>query len=213
MKNQFIFFNLLIINLSMSSLVLSQTEKGQFLIGGQYSLNFSSNSSTVKGSNNSYVSGKTRSLQLAPQVGYFVIRNGSLGLEFRYNFEKEIGQAIQGADNYNYTRSYSFVPFVRYYIGRGRIKPYLHADIGPGWRKTGMKNTIMAEFTQKSKLLFYELRGGLGIFVNKYISFDIGIGYESTTIFYSQPLVNGTQDKWKVLQNGLGSTIGLVVCL
>lgn len=211
MKNITRFIKLQIILLSITSTLLAQTEQKQFLLGGQYGLNFSSNTTTVNFSNNSYTGGKSRSLEIAPQVGYFILHNSAVGLEFLYNYNKEIGQETQGYASYNFTRSYSFIPFLRYYFGSKKIKPYLHAGAGPGWRKTGSKNYNFPENTQKTKLLFYELKGGLALFFNEHISFDFGIGYESTKTLFKEPLESGSFDEWNIVKKGINSTIGIVV--
>ena len=213
MKYSLILFKIVII-LSISQFsILAQTKQKQFLVGGQYSLDFSSNKSTFNGSNNSYESGKSRSLQIAPQVGYFFLRNTAVGLEFLYHFEKEFGQEYLGYANYNYEKSFSIIPFLRYYFGHGILKPYLHTGIGPGWVKTGSKNYNFPEFTQKSKILFYELRGGLGIFINEHISFDIGVGYEFTKQFYKESMIDGSYDEWNTIRKGIGTTVGIVICI
>lgn len=206
--------NLLVaIFISLSSIALAQTEKKQFLIGGQYGLNFSTNTTTFNGNDNSFVKGKMRSLKIMPQVGYFFLNNTAIGLEPLYSFEKNIGQENQGYADYDYIRSFSIIPFLRYYVGHGKFKPYLHAGVGPGWRKTGSKNYNFPEATQKSGVFFYELRGGLALFINDHISFDFGMGYESTKIIYKEPMSDGSSDKWNTLQKGINSTIGIVVCI
>jgi len=211
MKNITFFVKLLIILLGITSTLQAQTEQKQFLLGGQYGLNYSSNTTTFNFSNNSYVGGKSRSLGITPQIGYFIFHNSAIGLEFRYNYDKEFGQESQGYSPYNFTRSYSFIPFLRYYFGSKKIKPYLHAGVGPGWQKTGSKNYQFPESTQKTKLFFYELKGGLAVFFNEHISFDFGVGYESTKTLYKESMQSGSSDEWNVVKKGINSTIGIVV--
>ena len=204
---------LLIVSCGLTNLTIAQTKQNQFLVGGQYSLNYSSNTSTFNGSNNSFESGKSRSFQITPQVGYFIFNHAAAGIEFIYRYNKEYGQEIQGVSNYDFTKNLLLIPFFRYYFGNGKVMPYLHTGIGPGWQKTGSKNYSFPETTQKTKLLFYELRGGLAFFINQSVSFDFGIGYESQKTLFNEPMVEGPSDKWNTLEKGIKSTLGIVVSI
>lgn len=202
-----------IIFLSPFNPLRAQTEKKQFLIGGQYGLDFSSNKTTFNGSDNSYEQGKSRILGITPQVGYFFLRNTAAGLEVRYLYQKEFGQDYQDYDNYMYERSFAVTPFLRHYFGQGKIKPYLHTSIGPGWRKTGYKIYNFTEYNQDSKILFFQMKGGVAFFINDHISFDFGFGYESTKTYYKESLTDGSSDKWNTVAKGIKTSAGVVAFL
>jgi hypothetical protein len=201
-----ILFCLVIIFPVISLTAWSQTGKGKFLLGGQFDLNFSS--VTMPDIPNSSTGSKTRIIGIAPQLGYFILDNLPVGLEALYNSKKSTDDA-----GYKFSRTLSVVPFIRYYIGKGKIKPYIHAGIGPGISKTGSKSGNFPELTQSSKLLTREIRGGFEILVNKSVGFDFGFGYNSTTTYYKEPMVNGTFDEWKNVSKGTAGSIAVVIYL
>ena len=128
---------------------------------------------------------------------------------------------IQYNHNYNeyingstyYSTSFAGVPFLRYYFGGAKIKPYLHGGIGPGWQQDKTKDNSIITFKTKYSLLVFILSAGLGVFLNEHISFDFGFGYHSTTEFHKEPMESGTYDKWRVIKNGTGATIGFMLYL
>jgi outer membrane protein len=208
MKKSILKCSAIIICLCSSFNAYSQTDKGKLLVGGQYGLNFSSYTSTFKGVNNSFENGKYRTLEISPQVGYFIFKNVPVGIDLIYNHSKT---TLQSSDSRS--SSLALMPFVRYYFGQAKLKPYLHISAGPGWEKTGSANFGWPEIIQKSKLFRYQLRGGLSAFFNDFISFDFSFGYKSNTQFFKEPMVDGTFTEWKVINNGLDAVIGVVVYL
>lgn len=156
----------------------------------------------------SYATEKTKTIGIAPQLGYFIFKNFSVGFEVLYNNKRSTTPTGN-----NFSRTFSFVPFLRYYIGKGKFKPYLHTGIGPGISKTGSSNFGFPEQTQTSKLLIYEIRGGVEFSVYKNIGFDFGFGYNSTTIFFKEPMVNGSYNEWQNISNGTTGTLAIVIYL
>ena len=116
-------------------------------------------------------------------------------------------------NNYSFSSSFSFLPFLRYYAGGTKIKPFLHAAFGPGWKKDVSRDGDFPKSIQNSKLLVYELKGGIGIFLNNQVSVDISFGYHSTTEYHKEPMVDGTFDKWRLVSNGTIATIGVMIYL
>jgi hypothetical protein len=183
-----------------------QTEKGQYLIGGQYVLNFSSNISSFVGQSNSYEYGRFRTLAMDPQAGYFILDNVPVGLEFLYTYGRS-----SGGSSTSHSSTYTFIPFIRYYVGKSAIKPYVQAGAGPGWGK-GEEVDFGSTSTTKAKLFRYELTGGLGAFINKYISIDISLSYKSTSESnYLNTTVGNPVSK--TLNKNLEALVGFVICL
>jgi hypothetical protein len=198
---------LLIIFIFIPRLSWSQNDKGTVMLGGQIDLN--SYSVTTPGIPDSYASEKTKSIGIAPSAGYFIFENFALGCEILYNGKRSTIPTGQ-----KFSRTFSFEPFVRYYIGKGKIKPYLHAGTGPGWTKT--RTTLKSGFpdqTQKSKLLIYEIRGGVEFLINKSVGFDFGFGYNSTTTYFKEPMVNGSFDEWEHVANGTTGSVAVIIHL
>lgn len=181
----------------------AQTEKGKTLLGGQTKLEYSTFNANWETDYNSGSSGKTRSLEIDPQIGRFVANNFALGIEIPYNRNKD----IDGDDSYT-TSSLMVMPFARYYFGKTKVKPYLHGAIGPGWGKTTNEISLQ-EYKTKFNLTGYEAAGGLGVFLNQYVSLDFSLGYGQLTSKYNDDYNVDRKDNVK----GIDFNIGIVVCL
>lgn len=211
MKRTIIYCFLVAVLMGTARITNAQTEKGKFLIGGQSKLEYSTYKS---GGENQYTSGnngKTRNLDITPQIGRFIANNFAVGLEVPYSHSKE----IDGDDSYA-TSSLLVMAFMRYYFGKTKIKPYLHGAIGPGWGKTKLESSQLnndPNFTINSKisknLMAYELGGGLGVFVNEHVSLDFSLGYGHITSKYTD---FSNMDR-KDIVKGIDANIGIVVCL
>lgn len=206
MRMSIIRFYVLVIFSSFYLQAYSQTDHGKILLGGQYILNFTSYTSTFKGSNNSYELGKYRTVGISPQIGFFIFKNVPFGAEFLYSY----GKTTKGSSD-SHNSSYSLIPFLRYYFGQSKIKPYVHLGAGPGWQKT-----IASDFgyttIEKAKLFRYQLKGGLCAFINDHVSLDFSLGYYSTTQSLKFNSLTGSGES-KVINKGLDAVIGLVVYL
>ena len=187
---------------------ISQTLNKKLLVGGQYDLNFSSYKTSYKGPTNSFTYNNYKTFSISPLVGYLVTTNLAFGVEIPYNYNKTSNES-------SISRSSAILiqPFVRYYIGNKKVKPYLLLSLGPGWQKTGSADFGWPETTQKTKLFKYQFKGGLSFFVNEFICFDFNLGYRSLTTFFKEPMVNGSYNEWKVLNKGMEAAIGLTVFL
>jgi hypothetical protein len=206
MKMPIIKSGFLLLFLFSSNVSFSQTEKGKYLIAGQYVLNFSSNASSFVGQSNSYEYGRYRNLALSPQAGYFIFDHVPIGLEFLYTYARTSG----GSSTYH-SSTYTFIPFIRYYFGKSAIKPYIQAGAGPGWGKGASMDFGYAS-TSKTKLFRYELTGGLGAFINKYISIDLSLSYKATSETYASYTTVGNPET-KIFTKNLEALVGFVICL
>jgi hypothetical protein len=92
-------------------------------------------------------------------MGYFLFKNLVLDEELIYSYTKNVIPYNSTTSFYNSKRLLSVVPFARYYYGDKSLRPYIHTGIGPGWRKTINKDSVSPESDQKSKILFYEVKG------------------------------------------------------
>lgn len=204
MKRTIIYCFLVAVLLGTAGKTNAQTEKGKILVGGQSSLEFTTYKSSGVTEYTSGDNGKSRYLDITPQVGYFIANNFAVGLETPYSFSKE----IDGDDSY-ITSSFVVVPFVRYYFGKTKVKPYLHGGIGPGWGKTKSEIYMGSDYNVSTNLLAYELGGGLGVFVNEHVSVDFGLGYGNA----SSKWTDSSNMNRKDIVKGIDATIGIVVCL
>jgi hypothetical protein len=127
-------------------------------------------------------------------------------LEFLYSYARS-----SAGSSTSHSATYSFIPFIRYYVGKSAIKPYIQAGAGPGWGKGEAVDFGYAS-TSKAKLLGYELTGGLGAFINEYISIDISLSYKSTSESNHTYTTVGNPVS-KTLNKDLEALVGFVICL
>jgi hypothetical protein len=192
---------LIAIFILMSQITRSQPEYGRVLLSGQIALN--SISVTTPGSPGGY-SENVKSVGIAPIAGYFIFQNFAAGMQFLFNYKKTPGSYGVTATT---LRSLSFVPFLRYYLINGKIRPYFEAGAGPGFGKSTSKSGIFPQSTQKSKIMVYEMKGGIELLVNKHVGLDADFGYSSTTNSFN----NGSE--WKTTIKGTTGSVALIIYL
>lgn len=185
---------LLLIQIYSLMSLKAQTDKGNYLFGGQYTLVFSN-----KNINDGSFATKQSTFEISPKIGYFIFNNIPIGLAFRYSYLNEIYN-----QKTNTTTSFSLIPFVRTYFGNAKFKPYLHFGFGVGNEDNKSKDQQFL-YNTYSKIFIYQLHTGLGIRLNKYILFDLGIGYDYETI-------NHISGKYKTYDKGINSTLGTLIC-
>jgi len=132
----------------------AQTEKGDWLIGGELGFN------TVK-SNSSF--------QFTPSAGWFFLKNVAIGANAEINFSKT-GDAK--------FRAFGIGPFVRIYFPGDRLKPFVRGSIN-----TRSERTEVTGFaTNKENGITYFLGAGLAIFINENVALEPIAGYSSTNL-------------------------------
>ncbi|MGV8092156.1 MAG: outer membrane beta-barrel protein [Mangrovibacterium sp.] len=196
MKTRNLFFTGLIV-LGSFLAAPGQTEKGKFLLGGNSNLLFYTNKYHWDEND---PSGRSWDISFAPQVGYFVTDGLAAGMEFPFRH-------IWGDDEK--ITSISCGPFLRYYFGKTQFKPYLTA--GTEFGKSVSEYTYSNEEASKTtdRTFAYRLGGGLGIFITKNISVDLGLLYihEKYRSKYEDNEPN------KMNSKGLAVDIGFVLVL
>jgi len=204
MKRTIIYCFLVAVLIGTAEITNAQTEKGKILIGGQSSLEYSTYKSGGVTQYTSANNDKTRNLDITPQIGWFIAHNFAVGLEVPYSHSKE----FDGDDTYT-TSSLMVMPFMRYYLGKSKIKPYLHGAIGPGWGKNKTDISMGQNYETNFNLTGYEAGGGLGIFLNSHVSLDFSLGYGHI----SSKFTDYTNMERKDIVKGIDANIGIVVCL
>lgn len=176
--------------LTFSTVLMNgQTEKGKVLIGGETKLSFTS----INQKFGSYDKIKINSFELSPQAGVFISKSFALGIDL---------QITSASEDDSKTTSMAFAPFIRLYAGAGNVKPFLQGEIGFG--KYSEKDM---SYTSKSNLFLYEIDGGLGIFLNENVSFDLILGYAYLSKKHTD------YDMAKDTSTGFGFGIGLFILL
>lgn len=154
MKKIFISGTLLLLTLITVN-VNAQTEKGDWMVGGQMSFN------TTSGD---------KSFTLAPSAGYFFANNFAAGSEFLLSFSK-IEDKKESAVGVG--------PFARYYfeLKEPAFKPFVHTSFTLA-NETTKVNDVK---TSSTKTSFFIGAGG-AYFINSNVALEGVMGYNNTKV-------------------------------
>ncbi len=140
----------------ISNFVHAQTDKGDWMVGGNMIINTTSGNSQFT---------------LMPSAGYFFANNFVAGGQFTVSFAKQ--------EETKYT-TFSVGPFARYYfnINGSDFKPFLHADFNVG--STSVKEPLFDK-TSTTTTNFFIGAGG-AYFINSNVALEAVAGYNRTKI-------------------------------
>lgn len=204
MKKRRLFIPMIILTFTSLMTLKAQTEEGKFLIGGSGNLNFSSLNTKWKTDYNNGDFGKSINLDINAQAGYFILRNCAIGLLVPYSHLKQIDPGE--SDDFTYKESsISFIPFLSIYFGKSKIKPFIYGGIGPGKGSTKYLDQGSSIVSIPVHITAYEVGTGLGLFINQFISLDLGLGYASAK---KKWVDRNTNMNWQTTAKGIGATIG-----
>jgi Outer membrane protein beta-barrel domain len=127
----------------------AQTEKGDWLVGGNFRLNTSDNNTEIA---------------LSPDAGVFVIKNLAIGGNLALVYAKS-GDAK--------ATSFGIGPFVRYYFTNANVRPILQGSLN--FTSEKVKITGFPSTTNNGTNYF--LGGGAAIFISDQVSIDGLMGY------------------------------------
>ncbi|MBC6492176.1 outer membrane beta-barrel protein [Flavihumibacter stibioxidans] len=130
--------------------IKAQTEKADWLVGGNFTLNTTTNTT----------------FSLTPAAGYFFLKNFAAGGTFNFLYNKA------GDDK---TTAFGLGPFARYYFGKNNLKPFAHTEYlftsvkveGPG-------------FSSTSNGADFFIGPGLAAFVNEHVAIETLVGYANS---------------------------------
>lgn len=175
---------------------LAQTLEGKHLVGMQVGeMSFSLRD--TRGS----------SVLFSPAYGKFVISNLAFGLEIPFYF-------YRNTQPLNRITHIALTPFVRYYLGEGRVKPFVSILAGPRYISTRQYYPLSAKTVNDSHTdLLYGARGGVAFFVNSWASLELSLSYtetnkEAVSDFYSRTNALGYDNA-----NRLAANLGFQVYL
>jgi hypothetical protein len=126
----------------------AQTQKGDWLVGGLLDLNTAKNSTTF---------------EFSPNVGYFILENLAIGGTLVYSYDK-LGDLK--------VTSFGIGPFMRYYFGDTKIRPFFAGDMT--FEK--QKFTTTAGSSTEDAFNWF-LGGGAAFFINENVAVDGLLGY------------------------------------
>jgi outer membrane protein len=197
-----------VIGLVLSMFVLSlsaQTGAGKLLIGGSSSFGFNATTDKYKSDLGDGTIGKGMQVNLAPQVGFFVIDGLAVGLELNIDLSSF---KVDDSDSKTNSTALIAAPFVRYYYGTNKIKPFAEGSIGFGTLIEKDKN---GDITTTDKIGVFGFGFGIGaaMFLNDNVSVDLGIGYNSMT----SKVKEDNPDNDKYITSVIGFQVGFSIVL
>lgn len=168
-------------------LLSAQTGKGALLIGESVTVNLGGITlpttlnlgwgtyTTKSDTDEDYSSSKRFSLNISPKLGYFVVNNLAVGIDFG------IVNSKYKSDNADYIWKYNQFtagPFLRYYIPTQKILPYVEVSYGIGSSKHKTENNSDENVT-KYRNQQYGFGIGMGVPLGEKVTFDTLLGYQS----------------------------------
>lgn len=147
MKRQFIYVCALLVGILGSAEVFSQTEKGDWLVGGNFTLNTTRNTT----------------ISLTPNAGYFFARNFAMGGNVRLSYDKSGDLELT---------TLGIGPFVRYYFGKNNLRPFGLVE----YNFTSIKAKSGESSTTSNGGEFF-IGPGLAAFVNEHVAIETIAGY------------------------------------
>jgi hypothetical protein len=126
----------------------AQTEKGDWMLGGNFRLNTSNNNTVIA---------------LTPDAGLFVINNLAIGGNFIFDYSK-LGN-IKRTD-------FGIGPFLRYYFTNADVRPLLQGSLN---FVSSRNKTPIDSYTENG--VNYFLGGGASFFISDQVSIDGLMGY------------------------------------
>jgi len=207
--NKTLIFYLLILLLFIAGFkVNAQPDSIRTIIGGTTSLNFSSLKLTKEIETGNRDAGQTIDLEFDGLIGFFVNNKFMFGIDIPLTYSKETDE-FEYADYSSITSSLSLVPFIRRYMGKGKLKPYIHGGFGIGWGRNKYFESY-DEIKVSLQILSYEIGGGLSFFLNDHLAIDLNILYGGASITWINPYTDKDE---KRKGSGIGSSLGLIICL
>jgi outer membrane protein len=164
---------LLSVLIAIISYAHGQTEKGNLFIGHQnlMELKFVKNIYLT----NSESEEKTTEYTFTPIFGYFLARGLAVGIVPSYSYINEQNIVYVYSSK---TNTLSVTPFIRYYIGNKKFKPFVDGGIGYKDFKTKYTNdNFLPEYSYSGNMVTYNLGAGISYFLKENISIDLGINY------------------------------------
>ncbi len=195
----------------------AQTAKGNFLLaemtsidvvgyGAQSSINLGW--TTYKSKNDSGDESdpiKVFSINLIPRVGYFIVDNLALGLDFNIDFMRS---KREDSDYIYKNTQFTTGPFIRYYVPTPKLLPF--AEINYSIGSSGYKWTDeIGEGEGKNQVQQYGFGIGMGFPLGEKVSFDTLIGYQSHIIKAKED----NEDNARDIIGTIGLKLGLTIFL
>lgn len=151
----------------------AQTQKGHWQVGMQVG--------NITYQDHGQAASKSWSARFTPAAGYFVAKNLLIGagIPFSINYASvgQSGSYFQGDDALN--TSLGLSPFIRYYFGETRLKPYLGGSYSYLYKtyKYTHSTVPIPDISTITHSTVVAPSIGLAYFINQQIAFNIDLSY------------------------------------
>ncbi len=170
----------------------AQFNKGRMLVGG--AVGFQTYTEKTKSGSTTTTEGRSTSISLTPQFGYFVIDNLAVGAGLDVSLSKF--KPDSDNDFESSSSSFAFQPFVRYYI-----KPGIFFQGAVGFGSGSDKQSYQGNSDKDKFGLFnWALSGGYALFLNDYVAVEPMVGFGMSTTKYKE---DTDQAEYKAINSGL----------
>lgn len=187
----------------LTTLAKAQTEKGRWMVGAQVG-DFQYSDQNRQ---------KIFSGSLTPTAGYFVAKNLLVGAGVPLSLSTNSYYGIRYPDptfvKFEVTNTqYGVSPFVRYYIGSAKLKPYV--GVAYSYSKTHSQTMASSALLQKSEGYSSAIVPGLGIayFISRSVALNAGLNYsiqkDQDNILAPQSAISTFTSDFKSLSLGIG---------
>ena len=200
MKKALLFLLLIFV----SSLVFSQTEKGNFMLSGSTGIMAASMNIKNVYDGETYEKYAQNLTSFLPSGGYFIKDNLAIGVGSNISIntvKHEDGDKVKSLENLT-------MPFAAYYFPvEGNVRPILQVGLGimTSTYKDIPKNGSDEKYTSSG--LAINFGGGAAIFINNNISINLGLSYTKAN------LTDGDDSKYKTNQGNFAGNVGISVYL
>ena len=171
----------------------AQTEKGNMIVGGDVSMDFATNKAESGGT--SVDVGKTTSIEVSPQFGYFVMDRLAIGAELSYQNETFKPDGGGNDDTFSLV---ALGPFAKYYLENG-LFGQLNVGFGSAKFDNGVNET-------KYSASAWRLGLGYAAFLNEHIAVEPMLSYGSDVLKNKDTDVKSIDNSFRI---SVGFTIFL----
>jgi len=181
--------------------VSAQTEQGNWIIGTDTGIAFTSSSSSFEFDGiSSDEEASVSTFDLSPNVSYFIMDNLSIGLGFTFSSSTTTFN-FNNQETKTKSNSISIIPNATYFFKTDKLAPFVGFGAGLISASAG------DEDFQKNSGLVFSGAAGLAYFTSDFVSINFIVNYTNATIS------NKERSEFKTKTNSLGLGIGFSVYL
>jgi len=197
MKKSIIVFCLLL----MHQIISAQTEKGNIIISAGSDISGIFGKSSYEYSGNSLLTNTNTTIKFEPSAGIFLVKNLAFGLSIPISYTKSYYDTKKEEQ-----KAYGMSPFLMYYFGEQKIKPYVIAELG---------YMIMQNYSNQSQSVVNDTYGGLvytggagvALFIYDKAALNLELSYGQARLVYDG------DSKLILKSNAFGVTLGFTIIL